>query len=299
MLSLRHEVFIEVATHLSFSEASRVLFISQPAISKHIRALEQYYKVSLFERKGSAVKLTPAGELLYTKLKEARELQQQLEFEISTIKNQYDAKGHLKLGASTTVALYIIPKILSAFHLKYPSIKISLLNRNTDTITKALLDGDIDVGIVEGRNKISSIAYTPFVSDEVIAVCSLKSDIAKKQKITVHDLKKIPIVLREQGSGTLDVLVHELKKYKIKISDLNVSVRLAGTEALKNFLREDIALGFLPKRSVLKELKSGELVTVKIEKLNIVRDFFFIQRQGVAADGLVRNFVKFTKTFNK
>lgn len=299
MLSLRHEVFMEVAAHLSFSEASRILFISQPAISKHIRALEQHYMVTLFERRGSTVKLTAAGQMLYARLKEARDIQKQLEFEISTLKNQYDAKGHLKLGASTTVALYIIPKVLSAFHLKYPGIKISLLNRNTDTIIKALLDGEIDLGIVEGRNKINSILYTPFISDEVIPVCSIKSEIAQKGKITLQDLENIPIVLREHGSGTLEVLVHELKKHNIKISDLKVSVRLAGTEALKNFLREDVALGFLSKRSVMKELKSGELATVTVEKLSIVRNFFFIQRQGAQTDRLGKSFIKFTKLYNK
>ena len=299
MLSLRHEVFMEVAAHLSFSEASRILFISQPAISKHIRALEQYYKVTLFQRKGSSIQLTEAGQLLFAKLKEGRDLQKQLEFEMSTIKTQYGAKGHLKLGASTTVALYIIPKVLSAFHQQYPAIKISLLNRNTETITKALLNGDIDLGIVEGRNKINSILYKPFLSDEVIAVCSLKSAIAKKGRVSLQDLKKIPVVLREQGSGTLDALVHELKKNKVKINDLDVGVRLAGTEALKNFLREDIALGFLPKRSVLKELQSGELVAIKVEKLNIVRNFFFIQRQGIEADGITKDFIKFTKSYHK
>jgi len=300
MLSIRHEVFIEVANHLSFSKAAEILFISQPAISKHIKTLEQYYKTTLFDRSGNSIVLTNAGKLLYNHLLKAKAIQKQLEFDISTINSRLKAKGQLKLGASTTVALYIIPKVLSAFHQKYPDVKISLLNRNTDTIVQALLDHDIDVGIVEGRAKINAISYEPFMTDEVVALCSSKSPIAKKGSLAVKDLLNIPIALREQGSGTLDALKYHLQKHKLKISDLNVGVRLAGTEALKNFLREDNCVGFLPKRSVIRELERGELVAVKIEKLKIIRDFFFIQRKGSENDGLNKAFIHFAKlSYNK
>ena len=193
------------------------------------------------------------------------------------------------MGASTTVALYIIPKILSAFHQKYPEVKISMLNRNTDTIVKALLDEDIDIGIVEGKKKISTILYTPFITDEVVAVCSAKSPIAKKKTISIHELKNYPIVLREQGS-----------RPDVKLSELKVGVRLAGTEALKNFLREDDCLGFLPKGSVYKELHDGDLISIKIEKFHIERDFFFIQRQGTDNIELNKAFIRFAKiNYNK
>ena len=295
MLSTRHEIFLEVASNLSFSKASEVLFISQPAISKHMKALESFYKTTLFERKGNAVHLTIAGQLLVTRLKEARKIQNQLEFELSILKDHLKAKGQLKLGASTTVALYIIPKILSAFHQKYPEVKISLLNRNTDTITKALIDQDIDIGIVEGKKKNPAILYQPFITDEVVAVCSAKSPISKKGTLKIHDIKNYPIVLREQGSGTLAALKYNLEKNGIKLSGLNVNVRLAGTEALKNFLREDNCLGFLPKGAILKELRDGDLVAIKIEKFQIIRDFFFIQRHGTDNNELNKAFIRFCK----
>jgi DNA-binding transcriptional LysR family regulator len=297
MLSVRHEVFIEVATYLSFSKAAQVLFISQPAISKHIKALEEYYKTTLFERKGGGITLSSAGTLLFNRLREAKNIQKQLEFEMSTLKDQFNAKGQLKLGASTTVALYILPKVLSAFHQKYPEVKISLLNRNTDTIVKALLNQDIDVGIVEGKKKISSILYQFFTTDEVVAVCSAKSPIAKRQSLTIQELRNLPVALREQGSGTLEALRYVLQKHKIKLSELKVGVRLAGTEALKNFLREDYCLGFLPRRSVLRELQDGELVSIRIEKLQIERDFYFIQRQGSENDGLNKAFIRFARMY--
>ncbi len=295
MLSTRHEIFMEVASHLSFSKAGEVLFISQPAISKHMKALEAYYKTTLFERNGNAILLTKGGHLLLNRLKEAKKIQDHLEFELSVLKDHLRAKGQLKLGASTTVALYILPKILSAFHQKYPEVKISLLNRNTDTITKALIDQDIDIGIVEGKKKNSTILYQQFITDEVVAVCSTKSPLAKKRSLTIPEIREYPIVLREQGSGTLAALKYNLEKNGIKLSDLKVNVRLAGTEALKNFLIEDTCLGFLPKGSISRELRDGLLVALKIEKFQIIRDFFFIQRHGTDSNELNKTFIRFCK----
>lgn len=296
MLSTRHQIFMEVASHNSFSVASKILFISQPAISKHIKALEDYYKQTFFERRGNTIRITEAGNLLFHRLKEAKKIQNQLEFELSTLSNKLKAKGELKLGASTTVALYIIPKMLSGFHQKYPEIKISLLNRNTDTIVKALLDETIDIGIVEGKKKLPSIVYQQFLKDEVVAVCSAKSVIAKKQYLTLKEFRKTPVALREQGSGTLDALKDALAKKGIKLSELKVGVRLAGTEALKNFLREDECLGFLPKGSVTRELNDGDLQAIKIENIKIERTFFFIQRRGADNNELNKSFIKWCKS---
>ena len=287
---------MEVAATGNFSRACKVLFISQPAISKHIKMLEDHYGQTLFERKGNLLQLTEAGNLLLRRLREAARIENQLEFELSTLRADSNAKAELKLGASTTVALYILPKMLSGFHRKYPGLKISLLNRNTDTIVKALLDGDIDIGIVEGKKKLSSILYQPFLKDEVVAVCSSKSPIASKKYISLAGLKNIPIALREQGSGTLDALKDTLEKKGIKLADLKVGIRLAGTEALKNFLREDECLGFLPRGSVKRELADGDLVAVKIESFKIERNFFFIQRRGADASELNKAFIKYCRS---
>src|SRR4051794_40509154 len=98
MISPHHETFMEVARHLSFSKASQVLFLSQPAISRQIKALEEHYQANLFERKGNTIRLSKAGEVLYRRLKEAKEIQNQLEYELSTLKDSSKAKGELKLG---------------------------------------------------------------------------------------------------------------------------------------------------------------------------------------------------------
>jgi DNA-binding transcriptional LysR family regulator len=295
MLSARHEIFFEVAANASFSKAAEILYISQPAISRHIKMLEAVYRQPLFERRGNIIKLTAAGTILYNRLKEAKRMQNQLEFDMSTLSSRFDAKGELKLGASTTVALYIIPKILSAFHQRFKAVKINLLNRNTDTIIKALLEEEIDIGIVEGKKKLPGISYHPFMKDEVVAVCSAKSIIARKKNVTLKEFAAMPLVLREQGSGTLAAVKYALEKKGISMPELNTRVKLSGTEALKNFLREDNCLGFLPRGSIIRELKDGSLTEIKIDQLTIERNFFFIQRSGAGNNEMNKIFIRFCK----
>jgi DNA-binding transcriptional LysR family regulator len=300
MLSFSHEVFYQVASQLSFSKAADTLFISQPAISRHIKSLEQQYHISLFERKGNSITLTEEGALLLEHVKKAKELQRQMEFDVTAFAGQQQAKGSLVIGASTTVALYVIPKILSAFHQKYPHIKLRLVNRNSENILKALLDHEIDFGIMEGKNKISSARYQFFMSDEVIPVCSAKSGLAKQKKIQLTALKDTPVALRERGSGTLTAVLDALDKHKISMNELKAGITLGGTEALKNFLLNDTCLGFLPLRSVAKQLKTGELVRLSIPGLHITRDFFFVQRQGAEHDKINNLFIKFAlQHYNK
>lgn len=300
MLQFGHEVFFEVAKQLSFSKAAEVLFISQPAISRHIKTLEQHYHVSLFERKGSSILLTDEGRLLFDYLRKAKELQRQLEFDITAFTNTQAAKGSLVIGASTTVALYVIPKILSAFHQKYPEINLRLVNRNSETILKALLEREIDFGIMEGKNKITSARYKFFLTDQVIPVCSAKSPLAKRKKIEAAELKDIPVALRERGSGTLAAVIESLEKVKVRISDLNNRIILGGTEALKNFLLNDTCLGFLPLRSVIRQLKTGELVRLSIPGVHITREFYFVQRQGSENDKINNLFIKLAlQQYNK
>lgn len=287
---------MEVARQLSFTKASNVLYISQPAITKNIQQLEEYYKTSLFERKGSAISLTEAGQILFDYLTKAKTLERQLEYEINTHRDAFHAKGELKLGASTTIALYIIPPILSGFRKKYPGVSMSLFNRNSESVLKALLDHEIDLGIVEGQHKMSLVHNQHFLIDEVVPVCSPSSYLAKRGKLSISDLKDTPIALRERGSGTLAVLKHSLNKHRIKMSELKISIRLGGTEALKNFVLADDSIGFLSMRAVEKELASGDLVRLYIDGLTITRQFYFIQRHGEESHGLNAAFIKFAKS---
>ena len=292
MLNFGHLVFYEVAKLLSFSKASEILFISQPSVSKHVKNLEAQYGIALFERKGNTISLTEEGSILFKYLSKANEINSQLEFDISILKNTAAARGTLVIGASTTVALYLMPKILSGFHKAFPEIKLRLINRNSENILKALLNHEIDVGIIEGKNKTTLANYQFFLKDEIVAVCSATSSLIKKPQISITELVETPIALREKGSGTLAVLTAALEKENIKLSDLNTQVIIGGTEALKNFLLEFDCIGFLPTISVQKQITNGELVRINIPELIIHREFYFIQRQGEENNKLIKLFIK-------
>ena len=294
MLSFQHETFLEVARLLSFTKASQSLFLSQSAISKHIKALEGFYKIGLFERHGNHISLTPAGQLLYTALLEADQLKTDLHQQLQRINENFRPVTRLAIGASTTISLYVLPPVLSAYLKQQPVLQISVLNRNSGSIQQALLDHDIDVGIVEGLTRLNTLTYTPFITDQVLAVCSRNSPLARRT-LTVADLPAIPVALREQGSGTLAVLADELREQGIHLGDLQILIRLGGTEALKNFVLADTCLAFMPKRAIVNELATGALVEVPIQDLMIQRTFYFIQRKGTENNQLVNAFIRFTQ----
>lgn len=292
MITITHRIFLEVAAHLSFSKASKALFISQPAVSKQIKILEDQYKLALFERKGNSILITEAGQKLYQYLLEAREIEKKIEFDLLTLSKGEGASAFLKLGASTTIALYVLPSILSGFQQKFQHVDVQLVNRNSENVMNALLNHEIDVGIIEVENKLTTVSYQHFINDEVIAVCSKKSALAGKT-LTIEELKNVPLALRERGSGTLYALLHELADHHLKPSDLKVKIRLGGTEALKNFLLADECLGFLPRPSILREINSGELVEVPVTGLQIKREFYFIRRKGSEEYGLTKQFIRY------
>ncbi len=294
MLSHKHEIFLEVARLLSFTKASQTLFISQSAISKQIKALEEYYKSGLFERLGNTVTLTPAGQLLYKKLLLAKQMQNDLHTELNALNENFSPQVRMVIGASTTISLYVLPPVLSAYLSKNPNVQLSLKNRNSENILKALLEHEIDLGIVESINKVSNVTYTPFLTDDVIPVCSSKNPL-KTEKLEVKDLFDIPLAIREAGSGTLAVLEMALEQKKVKLAELPIKVRLGGTEALKNFVRVDNCLAFLPRQAVKKELETGELVELAIKDLKVKRTFSFIQRKGTENNIPYKGFLRFMK----
>ncbi|MEZ4905976.1 MAG: LysR family transcriptional regulator [Spirosomataceae bacterium] len=243
MLSLHHEVFLEVARLMSFTKAGQNLFLSQSAISKHIKSLEYHYKTGLFERHGHSISLTQAGMVLYNRLLEAAQLKEALQQDMQNLNPQFLPTTKLAIGASTTISLYVLPAVLSAYLRQKPNVKINVLNRNSTNIQQALLSHEIDVGIVEGLAQINTLTYTPFMTDKVLAVCSKNSPLCGRL-LGFRELVNTPVALRENGSGTLAVVENALTKQGIHLADLQIVIRLGGTEALKNFYLGRYLLGF-------------------------------------------------------
>lgn len=294
-MDFRLQVFQAVAKRLNFTKAAEELFITQPAVTKHIHELEHQFKVKLFDRNGSRIKLTKAGETLLQHTELLFGVYRNLEFEMSNLIHQHN--GKLKIGASTTVAQYVLPPVLAEFHKKFPDIKIDLIANNTEVIETALKNKQIDLGIIEGLSKKASIKYTEFIKDEIVLVASTQNTFAKKKHIPTKDLLSIPLLMREPGSGTLEVIAHSLKAFNIKLRDLKIEMQLAGTESIKAYLAHSNCMAFLSRHSIINEIQRNELQIIPVKDLKIERFFYFIQLQG-RNNNLPELFMKFVRHYN-
>lgn len=296
MSDFRLKVFCSVARNLSFTKASQELYISQPAITKHIQELEMLYQVRLFERMGNKISLTSAGELLLDHSEKILEDYKKLEYEMHLLHNEY--AGELKLGASTTISQYVLPPLLARFIEKFPQVTLSLLNGNSREIEVALQEHRIDLGLVEGIIRLPHLKYTSFLEDELVAVVHSKSKWVSLDEISLEELPQIPLVLRERGSGTLDVLEMALQKHNIKLSSLQVEMYLGSTESIKRFLEYADCMGIISVRSISRELYAGLFKIVDIKDFTINREFIFAQNQGLEG-GLAQLFMQFASHYKE
>lgn len=290
-MDFRLKVFYSVAMNKSFTKASKELFITQPAISKHIHELEMQYKTPLFDRTGGRISLTRAGELLLSHTNVLLSAYRQMDFEMNLLTDHFS--GELRLGASTTVSQYVLPPVLSSFIHKFPDIRISLVNGNSRDIEQALCDGKITLGMIEGNTRQSTLHYTPFMKDELVVVTHTGSTFARYDELTLDQLCTFPLVLRENGSGTLEVLESALSEKHIKLSQLNVLMQLGSTESIKLFLENSDTLGIVSVRAVTRELMAGSLKVIDVEGFKVERMFSFVQLQGQSG-GLEENFIRYT-----
>lgn len=293
-MDFRLKVFYSVATNLSFTKASKELFISQPAISKHIHELEIQYKTPLFDRTGSHITLTRAGELLLSHTNTLLAAYRRLDFEMNLLTDHIS--GDLRLGASTTIAQYVLPPILSSVISRFPDIRVSLLNGNSHDIEKALRERKITLGLIEGNARQATLHYTPFMKDELVVITSTGSKLARYDELTLEELCTLPLVLRENGSGTLEVLESALAGHQIRLSQLNVLMQLGSTESIKLFLENSDALAIVSVRAVTRELMSGALKVIDITGFSAERMFSFVQLQGQSG-GLEESFIRYMQSY--
>ena len=290
MDDFRLKVFRSVAKNLSFTKASQELFVSQPAITKHIQELEGMYQARLFERQGGRVSLTDAGRLLLKHCERILDDYKQLDYEMHLRRGEYI--GSLRLGASTTIAQYVLPPLLAQFASRYPQVELSLLNGNSREVENALQEHRIDLGLVEGVSRLPGLKYSRFLDDELVAVARDSYASALGEEIDPGTLAAVPLVLRERGSGTLDVFERALACHGLKLSSLRVLMYLGSTESIKLFLEHADCLGIVSVRSVRRELAAGVLRVVELRGMPMLREFSFVRPQG-GEGGLAQLFIRF------
>ena len=277
MDDFRLKVFITAARTLSFTRTAERLFISQPAVSKHIGELESQYKVQLFMRRGSRLELTGAGETLLACAERLADDYRRMQYEMSLCADA--PVGELRLGASTTIAQYLLPPILARFTTRFPGVRVAMMSGNSDQVEQAR------------RGRVDASVVAP---DELVLVARTGGPYSRTESITADELREIPLVLREGGSGTLEVIKAALGRAGIRIPQLNVVMRLGSTEGIKAFVRNSDAMAIVSVISVVDELRSGVLRIIDLEDLPLRRDFAFVHVEAEPS-ALVRQFIEFAR----
>jgi LysR family transcriptional regulator, transcriptional activator of the cysJI operon len=292
MLDFRLKVFQCVAQNLSFTKASNELFVTQPAITKHIKELESEFEVKLFDRIGNKIFLTEAGSILLSFADHIVSLHNEAKFELSQLKGNLE--GNLRLGASTTIAQYVIPWALAKFNERFPEIKLSLINGNTERIEQRLLKNEIDIGIVEGKPSNADIRYSPFLNDELLVFTAAQNTIIPNA-VSNDEFLKLPLVLRERGSGTLEIIEKKLQHHQISPKQLNVLMFLGSTEAIKSFIKTGNGVGIVSRFAIEQELSNNIFRLINSPRLKFHRQFYFISPKGPDPVGLAKLFLNFVQ----
>jgi DNA-binding transcriptional LysR family regulator len=296
--NFRLTVFRAVAEEMSFRKAAEVLHLSQPAVSQQIRALEEEAGARLFDRAGgdghgSQIALTEAGRVLLGFATKAAATMVEAQRALAALNDE--VVGPLRLGASTTVAQYVLPRILGAFLRQYPQVKLSLVSGNTERIVEAVATEKIALGIIEGPAMRREVKTERMVTDEMVLIVNPNHAWAARKAGTIAaaELAKVPLLLRERGSGSRRVVERALKKVGLPLRSLTVAMELDSTEAIISGVEAELGVGFVSRWAVGKVLRLGTVRVVAVEGLEILRDFSFVRLAGEEATGTAAAFQRF------
>ncbi|MGA2193540.1 MAG: selenium metabolism-associated LysR family transcriptional regulator [Nitrospirota bacterium] len=288
-------VFCTVAETKSFSRTSELIHLTQPAVSLQVQALEELYETKLFDRSGGSVNLTPAGEILYKYAKDILGLYAFARRDISAMIGL--VKGNLSIGASTTVGNYLLPSVIVKFRRNHPRIWTNLIVGNTRLVTEKLLAGEIDLGIVEGDVTKHNLVAEKLLPDELVVIMNPEHEWARRKNISVSELIKEPLIMREKGSGTRQMIEKRLEENQISPDGLTVSLYLGSTEAIKTAVQEGLGISIISAWAARKEIKAGTLVANTFKDARFTRHFSIIQRKKGFTSHTLGEFLEFVKIY--
>lgn len=291
-MTIRHfRVFNEVCKHMNMTQASKILHVSQPSISKTIGELEDWYGVKLFERLDKKLYLTEAGKTIYHHSIYLVDTYDKIDSEI-----RHTATNDLiRIGASVTVGTSILSDIISSFKLLYPDIQYRVYIENTQRVQSLLLNNDIDIALIEGCIDNPVLITEQFMEADVVAVYSQNHPFYQLDSITVRDLETADFIIREPGSGTRIQFEKVTKELGIQWTPTWIC---HNTQAIKNAVAAGHGVGVLSKLSVRKRLKSGEFKVIPY--LNMKQDFYIVYHKEKFMPKMLLTFKKhIINSFNK
>jgi DNA-binding transcriptional LysR family regulator len=290
--NFRLVVFRAVAEQLSFRKAAEELYLTQPAVSLQIKALEEDLGIQLFDRSGVQVNLTEAGAVLLRYAQQANAVFREAEQAIAALSG--DHAGELALGASTTIAQYVLPRLLGEFGKEHPRVRPTLISGNTEEIVSAVEQQKIILGFIEGPARSREVKTEPFLLDELVMIVPAAHEWAERATVSVDEIASTPLLMRERGSGTRQVVETALEHRQIRRSSLKIVMELDSTEAIKSAVEVGLGAGFVSRWALAKDARLGDsFKIVEIEGLRMRRDFLLTYRAGPEPQGLAQEFRRF------
>jgi len=284
----RLKVFRAVAEHLNFRRAAEHLFLSQPAVTLQIKALERDLGVRLFDRAAGRISLTRQGSVLLGYANKVATLISEAERELGT--DDGKVSGDLSLGVSTTIAQYVLPRLLGAFLDEHPRVQFSLHSGNTSEIVRCLLDGKVSIGLIEGPARDRGVRAEPFMEDELVLITPGDFEF---DRLSQGQLVAFNLLMREQGSGSRRVVETALEKAGLELKFFKKVMELDSTEAIKSAVEAGLGLGFVSRWAISKELELGALRVAQVTGVCATRHFMLISPTGPepqGAPGALRTF---------
>lgn len=286
-MNLHHlAVFFAIAETGSLTAAARRLHISQPALSRELRAFEERLAVTLFERHPKGMRLTHAGEVLSRYAQRLFELERAAEAAMREIAGSL--RGRLSLGASNTVGTYLLPPVLASFRRERPEVQVTLFVGNTEQVSQGVGDMRFMLGFIEGPLHLEGLRAQAFQHDEIVPVASPEHPLLRKRRLAIGDLSGQPLLVREPGSGTRELIAETLLRHQIVAGS---TMEFGSTEALKRAAVHGGGIAWLPRISMIEELREGSLRELPLRQLKVVRPLMVLTREGAPMEPMAEVFL--------
>lgn len=297
MLDFRTETFLEACRTMNFTQTAKRLHITQPAVSQHIHILEQFYKTKLFAYEGRKLRLTEEGELLYAMLSVQKHDTMYMKEKLAFLK---DKKKSLRFGVTLTIGEFVIAGALKELLKEHPGLSVRIVTANTRELLGKIDKGEIEFAVMEGDFPKREYASAIFSRESFIPVCGNEYKFATPLVERLEDLKGERLIIREEGSGTREVLVKNLKKRMLSIEDFENVIEIGNMSAIKSMLSFNCGISFLYEAAVLKELKNKELCRIQLKDFEVVHDFSFVwQKDSFFEEDYKEIFAELQKSVNK
>ena len=290
MADRRLQVFYTVAKQLSFTKAAEQLFMTQPAVTFQVKQLEEHFSTRLFERSHGRIALTPAGRLVTEYAEKILGISDELEKRVAELSGTIG--GPLLLGASTTIAEFILPQILGEFKARYPQVQAHMTVANSETIENRVADHTLDLGLIESPAHLPSAQIEVVCEDELVLICAPGHRLAKSKSVAPQEILGEPYVSREVGSGTREFTDQYLRECNVSPEDLSIVMELGSPEAIKGVVETGLGVAIMSRARVAKERKLGMLAPVPLEP-RLIRTFSLVYPREKFRTKLLTTFIEF------